>query len=97
VRGGFAIVKVVLYNMSNYSRILIGSFDQFEDRRINDVINIVSLKSKEYDLRTFSCLTIKHIKIHIPVRLSVYRRCQRDSELIASDNDLMAVLSAGNH
>ena len=66
--------------MSNYSRILIDPFDQFEDRRINDVINIVSLKSKKCDLRTFSCLTIKHIEIHIPVRLSFYRRRQRDSE-----------------
>lgn len=33
------VIKVILYNKSNYSRILIGSFD-LEDRRIDDVINI---------------------------------------------------------
>ena len=38
-----------LYDMSNYCRILIAfNFDQFEDRRIDDVINIflVSLLCK---------------------------------------------------
>lgn len=33
------VIKVILYNKSNFSRILIGSFD-LEDRRIDDVINI---------------------------------------------------------